>query len=89
MSSKIVAPSPQLVARWVGKPITLDLIVRYVNGMVDAQTTPGVLTSVNRFWVTVLSQNQSSSYPLKTVTLSWDDRQNRLKIIVEEMTKRM
>ena len=40
------------------------------------------ICTVNRFYVTFEYGGKPHSEPLKELTLSWDDEQNRLKILI-------
>lgn len=45
--------------------------------------TTAILISVNNFWITLKKQDgKKQSEPLSKLTLSWDDKRDRLKVIV-------
>jgi predicted HTH transcriptional regulator len=73
--------------QWVGKPVTLELVTIHQTGAVRANTQDGLLKVVNRFYVTLAYSNRDWSFPLKAITICWDDPKKRLKLIVEQRVR--
>ncbi len=82
------------LAKWIDKPITVEpnngtlfdidqgRALSY-NPRYPKQTQQGILTRVNSFWTSFHLTNIPHSEPLEKVVLSWDDKNNRLKILVK------
>lgn len=69
--------------QWIGKVVTVESRIAFANRTTRLEIEEGVLTLVNRFYVTVTPGNRSLSYPLKALTICWDDNKGRLKLIIE------
>jgi len=81
--------------RWIGKVVTIELFVSHAPS-VTGQHYQGSIEVVNQFFATIGFANASFgnpypqirpgwvaiSYPLNRITISWDDLESRLKLIV-------
>jgi Putative DNA-binding domain len=79
MRSSIVRELDQ----WIGKPVTFEIRTQYNNGFLRSNTHDATLKLVNQFYATLGYSGNPRSYPLKSLTLSWDDGNSRLKLILE------
>jgi Schlafen, AlbA_2 len=71
------------LVRWCGKKITLESLTRFGNGHVSCQTTEVELIVINQFYISVKLANHASSFPLKDLSISWDDQRSQLKLILQ------
>jgi len=69
--------------QWVNKTVTVKRLVKHIRSGTDYLDDIATLRFVNQFYLTVIVNSAAFSYPLKRVTLSWDDSTARLKIIVD------
>jgi predicted HTH transcriptional regulator len=72
--------------QWAGKQITLEIVTTYGNLSRRQETTEAEIRFVNQFFVTLAYRGNCWSYPLKQLTISWDDRNKRLKVILEQLS---
>lgn len=78
------------LAKWQGKQVLVEgdtasvsLHERTVHGHPRwPGQFPSLLESVNQFWVTFSHNGNKSSEPLEKLLLSWDNKGNRLKVLV-------
>jgi hypothetical protein len=75
--------------QWIGKTVTLDIHTQYFNGSIGTDSMDADVQRVNQFYLTLVYRGNTSSHPLKQLTLCWDDRRNRLKLVVERMAMRI
>lgn len=82
------------LAKWQDKAVTVvgdtgrlreigKLDESYHPRWLDYPGQEQVLRFVNSFWVTVEVPGGKASEPLEKVTLSWDDQNNRLKVLIK------
>jgi hypothetical protein len=77
------------IDQWLGKAITVETLTTYQTGAVGQDTGQVTVKFVNQFFVTLEQEGgRFISYPHKQLTLSWDDRQKRLKLILEQTAVR-
>jgi predicted HTH transcriptional regulator len=74
------------IQKWQGKTITLRILSRQ-NGMaymVNQYTHVAQVVNVNQFYATVSFNNQSRSYPLSRVEISYDNQAGRPELAIED-----
>lgn len=70
--------------QWLGRDVTLEIRTTYGDST-RAKLIEARITFVNQFYLTAQFNSEQFSYPLKIITLTRDDRKDRLKIIVEQV----
>jgi schlafen family protein len=82
------------LAQWVDRDVTVEadlgmpLDVRQFGTRYEAHprwgrgSSKAVLKLVNSFWATFDNEGHQRSEPLEKIILSWDDRENRLKVLI-------
>jgi predicted HTH transcriptional regulator len=70
--------------QWIGRPVTLEQVTTFENQASRAVVADALLKFVNRFYATLEFDGKSHSYPLKTLTICWDDGGARLKLSIEQ-----
>jgi hypothetical protein len=70
--------------QWLGRDVTLERLTTYGDST-RANLNEVRITFVNQFYLTVRLNDAQFSYPLKIITLIWDDLKDRLKIVVEQV----
>ncbi len=82
------------LAKWVGKEITIEFdsgtIIESHYGASSKQLKPllykletATLLEVNNFWATLYIKEGKDSEPLRNITLSWDNKEDRLMLVVK------
>jgi hypothetical protein len=72
------------LSKWLDATVTFVTITIHWSGQRYSGSDDAHLRFVNSFFATFEYRNQKYSYPLKDLMISWDDRRNILKIIVEQ-----
>jgi predicted HTH transcriptional regulator len=72
------------LAKWLDKNLSFIARTTYDTGSTFEHTDDAQLRLVNSFFATFEYRNKKHSYPLKDLTISWDDEKGRLKIILDQ-----